>query len=107
MKTKEEVAAFLERMSKRASESGTSHNGKHRAAFIALRPFIDGALTHGYTIKATWAALREERRLSMSYQAYRLHCRRAGIGPGAPTAAACSHRRPDGYLRLVLRRDPD
>jgi hypothetical protein len=33
-----------------------------------------------FTMKATWAALREEKKISMSYQTFRMHCWRAGIG---------------------------
>ena len=80
MKTKEEVAAFLERMGKRTSESGTSHRGMHRIAFTAVQPLIEVVLARGYTMKATWEALREEKKLSMSYETFRMHCRRAGIG---------------------------
>ena len=47
------VRITLRHMIKRAS-----HSGRHRAAFTALRPLIEGALARGYTIKATWAALR-------------------------------------------------
>jgi hypothetical protein len=73
------VVAFLERMAKRLSESGGSHSGRHRAAFIALRPLVEHALAQGYTMKATWAALREEKELAMSYETFRMHCWRAGI----------------------------
>ena len=96
-----EVAAFLERIGKRLSESpGASRSGKHRVAFTALRPLIDGALASGYTMKATWAALREEKRLAMSYQTFRVLCRRAGIGArflamSSPEAAPRARRRGD------------
>jgi Family of unknown function (DUF5338) len=87
MKTDNEVTAFAEYMAKRLGESPTaSRRGKHRVAFIALEPLIEGALVRGYTMKGTWAALREQGRLSMSYQAFRSHCRRAGLP--APTSAA-------------------
>jgi len=80
MSTEEELAAFLQRIDKRLSEGpGGPHSGRHRAAFIALRPLIEGALASGFTMKATWAALREEKKLSMSYQTFRTHCSRAGI----------------------------
>ena len=98
MKTDSEVTAFREYMAKRLGESPTaSRRGKHRVAFLALRPLIEDALVRGYTMKGTWAALREQGRLSMSYQAFRSHCRREGLaastsaghaqGP-APTSAA-------------------
>ena len=92
------LGAFLERLGKRLSDSpGASYRGKHRVAFTALRPLIDAALGLGYTMKVTWATLREEERLSMSYETFRLHCRRAGIGArsGAtsPPEQAAGHRR--------------
>src|SRR5690349_4034727 len=86
MSAEGELAAFLECIGRRLAKSpGGSHSGRHRAAFIALRPLIEGALVHGFTMKATWAALREEKKISMSYQTFRTHCWRAGIRarPGA------------------------
>ena len=91
-----ELEAFLERMRERLSDKpGASHTGKHRAAFTALRPLIEGALAHGYTMKVTWAALREEKKLSMSYQAFRMFCQRAGIGRPQRSAASPAQSRPD------------
>jgi hypothetical protein len=94
MKTQEEVAAFLERMGKRTSESGASHSGMHRVAFTAVQPLVEGVLARGYTMKATWDALREEKKLSMSYETFRTHCRRAGIGirSGAISPPEEAHR---------------
>lgn len=76
-----ELEAFLKRIGERLADSSKgSHSGRHRAAFIALRPLIEGALASGFTMKATWTALREEKKISMSYQTFRMHCWRAGIG---------------------------
>lgn len=76
-----ELEAFLKRIGERLADSpGASNSGRHRAAFIALRPLIEGALASGFTMKATWTALREEKKISMSYQTFRVHCWRAGIG---------------------------
>ena len=81
MKTNSDTEAFLEYIGKSLSEApGASHSGKHRAAFTALRSLIEAALAQGYTIRATWSALREKKQLSMSYETFRAHCRRAGIG---------------------------
>ena len=81
MNTKEkEVAAFLERIDERLGDTGAWHSGKHRVAFTALRPFIDAALDRGYTMKATWETLREEKKLSMTYETFRAYCRRAAVG---------------------------
>lgn len=102
MKTEEkELAAFLERIDERLGDSaGAWHSGKHRAAFTALRPFIDAALDRGYTMKATWATLREEKKLSMTYETFRVYCRRAGVGArflamSPPEAAPRARRRGD------------
>jgi hypothetical protein len=96
METEKELSAFLERMDKGLSDSPrASRRGRHRVAFIALRPIIEGALAHGYTMKATWAALRKEKKLSMSYQTFRTYCRRAGIGQHMQAAATDSLLRPE------------
>lgn len=96
MKTLKDIDAFLERIGKRLSESPrASHSGKHRAAFTALWPLIEATLAQGYTMMATWDALREEKELSMSYETFRTHCRRAGIGQDVRTAAPAMHPRPE------------
>lgn len=102
MNTEEkELAAFLERIDERLGDSaGAWHSGKHRAAFTALRPFVDAALNRGYTMKATWAELREEKKLSMTYEMFRVYCRRAGVGArflamSPPEAAPRARRRGD------------
>jgi hypothetical protein len=87
-KTDSDVEALAQYMDKRLGESrAASRKGKHRVAFMALQPLIEGILVRGYTMKGTWDALREQGKLSMSYQAFRNHCRRAGLptpSPGAP-----------------------
>lgn len=95
MKTQKDIDAFLERIGKRLSERPrASHSGKHRAAFTALRPLIEATLAQGYTMMATWEALRDENELSMSYETFRTHCRRAGIGQDVPVAAPAMHSIP-------------
>jgi hypothetical protein len=97
MSTEREVAAFLQRIDKWLADSpGGAHRGRHRAAFIALRPLIEGALASGFTMKATWAALREEKKISMSYQTFRMHCWRAGIG-GRSGAVSPSEETPQVF----------
>lgn len=96
MKTDSDTEAFLEYIGKRLSENPrASHSGKHRAAFTALRTLIEAALAQGYTMRATWSALREKKQLSMSYETFRTHCRRAGILQAAHTAAPGGHPRPE------------
>ena len=84
MRTDKEVEAFVERVVKRLSEAPYApQNGRHRAAFVAMRPFIAGALANGCPIKAAWATLRDEKKLAMSYQTFRTYCRRAGLASNA------------------------
>ena len=96
METDQEVEAFVQRIGKRLNESPRApHGGRHRAAFIALRPLIEGALANGYTMKATWAALRDEKKISMSYQTFRMHSQRAGLGQGGQAATPGARSRPE------------
>lgn len=92
MKTQKDIDAFLERIGKRLSERPrASHSGKHRAAFTTLRPLIEATLAQGYTMMATWEALREENEVSMSYETFRTHCRRACMVQDVPAAAPAIH----------------
>ena len=77
MDTEDEVAAFLELLDKRMSDSGAP--GRHRVAFIALRPLIESLLAKGHTMKSAWASLRAEKKLAMNYQTFRMYCWRAGL----------------------------
>lgn len=75
-----EVASFIARVGEHLKhQTKASLTSKHRAAFLALRPLVEGALASGYTMKATWATLRADGRLSMTYETFRLHCRRARL----------------------------
>jgi len=73
-------------------QAKASLTSKHRAAFLALRPLVQGALASGYTVKATWATLRADGRISMTYETFRLHCRRAGLGRAPPENGRVNHR---------------
>ncbi len=83
MTTEKELAAFVERVAKEASLKGSQ-----RAAFIVVRPLIERALAAGHSMKATWKVLHAERRVMMTYETFRAHCRQAGLGRAAA--------RPDG-----------
>jgi len=87
MGKEKEIAAFVERVVKRLSDAPHApQNGQHRAAFVALRPLVEGALARGCTMKAAWTTLRDEKKLAMSYQTFRTHCRHAGVASSAKTA---------------------
>jgi hypothetical protein len=81
MSTDKEIGAFVDRIATRLNDNPKApQRGRHRAAFIAVRPLVEGALSRGHTLKATWEALRDERKLSMSYETFRSYCRRARLG---------------------------
>jgi hypothetical protein len=90
--TKKETTAFIERVASQASQRNS-----YRATFVALRPLIEGALAAGYSMKTTWEALCAEGKLTMTYETFRVHCRKAGLGsaaPGATRAQAQAEARP-------------
>lgn len=93
-----EIASFVGRMAKRLKDDpGASLSGKHRAAFNAARPLVEGALASGYTVKATWMCLHEEGKLAMTYETFRAYCRQAGLGRRSrradqPRPSADAHR---------------
>jgi hypothetical protein len=61
-----------------------------------VRPLIEGALQGGHTLKATWESLREEGKLSMTYESFRRYCRAMGVGSGPPASSgehAQAHQR--------------
>ena len=75
------VSAFVARLAARLKDTpGASLSRHHRATFLAVCPLVEGALASGYTMKATWEALRAEGSISMTYETFRSHCRRRGLG---------------------------
>jgi hypothetical protein len=76
--TEKETMAFVERVASRASLRNS-----YRATFVALRPLVEGALAAGYSMKTTWETLRAESKLTMTYETFRVHCSKAGLGHAA------------------------
>jgi hypothetical protein len=76
--TEKEMMAFVERVASRASQRNS-----YRATFVALRPLVEGALAAGYSMKTTWETLCAEGKLTMTYETFRVHCRKAGLGHAA------------------------
>ena len=82
MATEKEAIAFVKRVANRASQRSS-----YRATFVALRPLVEGALAAGYSMKTTWETLRAEGKLTMTYETFRVHCRKAGLASGAQEPA--------------------
>lgn len=78
MSTEKEMMAFVERVASRASLRNS-----YRATFVALRPLVEGALAAGYSMKTVWETLCAEGKLTMTYETFRIHCRKAGLGRAA------------------------
>jgi hypothetical protein len=90
--TENEMAAFVERLARRASLKG-----RHRAVFVGVRPLIERGLDGGHSMKATWEVLHAEGKVTMTYETFRAHCRKAGLGdpaarPGGARARADRQR---------------
>ena len=90
MATEKELAAFVERVAKRASLKGN-----HRAVFVGVRPLIEGALAAGHSMKATWEVLHADGKVTMTYETFRAHCRQAGLGR-APVQPVGGRARAEG-----------
>lgn len=89
MATEKETIAFVERVARR-----TSQRNSYRATFVALRPLIEGALAAGYSMKTTWETLCAEGKVTMTYETFRVHCRKAGLSSTAPEAARAQPETP-------------
>ncbi|MCP6755985.1 TraK family protein, partial [Klebsiella pneumoniae] len=62
MGIEKEVAAFVELIGKDVSESARPRKReRNRAAFVTLRPYIEGALASGYAMKTIWGKLRDQK----------------------------------------------
>jgi hypothetical protein len=84
MGIEKEVASFVEQIGQDVSESPRPRKReRNRAAFITLRPYIEAALASGYAMKTIWGKLRDQKKVAMSYQTFRTHCRRAGVALNA------------------------
>lgn len=81
------------RLAKRlASHPQASRHRRHTSAVLALREEIQGALDDGWSRRAIWEALFEDRRLEIKYHAFLRYLRRIGMKgarshpPTTPTA---------------------
>ena len=74
-----EVAAFIASMERRMRDPSAPARGRHWAAFLAVQPLVEAALARRHTMKATWSELREQGKVSMTYESFRSYCRKAGL----------------------------
>ena len=74
MATEKELAEFIGRVAQRSSLAG-----RQRASFVAVSSLIEGALAAGHSMRATWETLHASGKITMTYETFRAHCRRAGM----------------------------
>ncbi len=97
MTTENEMAAFVERSTRWGSLKGSL-----RAVFVGVRPMVVRALDAGHSMKSTWEVLQAEGKVTMTYETFRAHCRKAGLGHAAPRPGGA---RADGQ-RIVASAAP-
>jgi hypothetical protein len=74
--------SLSQRIAERVKAENMTASGKNRAAFLALRDDIQGALDDGWPIKTVWETLRKEGKVGCSYETFIRYVKRL-IGPKA------------------------
>jgi hypothetical protein len=92
---------FLGRLQKLARAGAPTRSGGHRAAFAAVRELVEAAVGDGYAVKLVWKLLRQEGRVTMSYETFLGHYRRRGLARRPAPAAAGTLASEDGPRRFV------
>jgi len=62
--------SLSDRIAFRASTKNPSQAGKNRAAFLAVRDDVRHAMSDGWPVKLIWETLREEGKITFSYDAF-------------------------------------
>ena len=62
--------SLSERIAERVKKEPGKSKRSNRMIFIALRGEIEKALSDGWTVKVIWETLREEEKITFSYQAF-------------------------------------
>jgi hypothetical protein len=82
--------SLSQRIAEHAKTKAPTVAGKNRAAFLAVREEVKGALDDGWPIKTVWETLREEGKIEFGYDAFIRYVDRL-IGPRKqPEIAAAS-----------------
>ena len=62
--------SLSERIAERVKKDPGKSKRSNRMIFIALRAEIEKALNDGWTVKVIWETLRDEEKITFSYQAF-------------------------------------
>lgn len=73
-----------ERIAERMAKKPPARADQNRATFIALRREIKASLEDGWPVKTIWETLKEEGKVTFSYQAFRGYVNRLILGKVSP-----------------------
>lgn len=59
-----------QRIAERVAKSSPNKKAKNKAAFLANKTEIEGALTDGWSMRLIWDTLYSEKKINVSYQAF-------------------------------------
>lgn len=102
--------SLSERIADRVRKAAASKTAteKNLAAFLAVRDDVRTALDDGWTVKLVWSTLRDEGKITVSYEAFRGYVNRlivrppaAAVGTSAPTGAPTPSMPPSGGTDLA------
>ena len=93
-----------ERIAERVKKDPAKSKRSNRMIFVALRGEIEKALNDGWTVKVIWETLREEEKVTFSYQAFNRYVKqliknqppypgRGGYRHAGKTVEARGHKR--------------
>ncbi len=103
--------SLSERIAERVKKEPGKSKRSNRMIFIALRGEIEKALKDGWTVKVIWETLREEEKVTFSYQAFNRYVKQLikdqPPTPGeAATEAPEKPTKPEGIKEFKFNANP-
>lgn len=83
------------RIAERVKKQRISSRDQNRAVFLALRPEIAKAMQDGWSVMTIWRTLKDEDKITFSYQAFRLYVNKL-VHPSAPPGSSSNQSGPSG-----------
>lgn len=79
------------RIAERVKKQRISSRDQNRAVFLALRQEIAKAMQDGWSVMTIWRTLKDEGKITFSYQAFRLYVKKL-VHPSAPPPGSPSKK---------------
>lgn len=83
------------RIAERVKKQRISSRDQNRAVFLALRQEIAQAMQDGWSVMTIWRTLKDEGKITFSYQAFRLYVNKL-VHPSAPPRSPSTQSGPSG-----------